>query len=105
MNRYDFMKSSDQCDTDGETWPDPLSIRYNNIKLTTMPRSLNSGKGASAADIAKFWYTMYKYYGTSDLDDVLLSVNGIKYIGDMHLGDSLAMLDYNDLSAFNNAEE
>jgi hypothetical protein len=49
--------------------------------------------------------TMYKYYGTSDLDDVLLSVNGIKYIGDMHLGDSLAMLDYNDLSAFNNAEE
>lgn len=105
MNRYDYMKSSNVCDTDGETWPDPLSIRYNNIKLTTLPRTLNNGKGASAADIAKFWYTMYRYYGTSDLDDVLLSVNGIKYIGDLHLGENLAMLDMKDLESFNSSEE
>lgn len=96
-SRYDFMKEGTVTDIDMETFPDPVSLRYNNLKLNHLPVEHT----VSAGDITKFWYTMFKKYDRVDMDDILLSLNGIKYIGDLQPGDVIYMLDSADLTNFN----
>lgn len=97
-NRYDYMKESVVTDIDMETFPDPLTVRYNNTKLTKIPAE----HAVQIGDITKFWYSMTKQYGSPDMDDVLLSLNGIKYIGDLKPGDIIYYLNSDDLTNFNN---
>jgi hypothetical protein len=92
MTRYDKMISSTVLDEDGESWPDPLSVTYgNDIKvLPTVHR-------VSAVDIAKFWVAYYNQYAVTEGDDMLLSRNGVPYIGMLKPGDEIYFFDVNDL--------
>lgn len=96
-SRYDFMKPSNVVDTDGEQFPDPLTAPYNNIQYTQQTAAKQIGTG----DIAKFWMFMLENYGVQELDDVLLSINQIPYIGYLEPGDLIYLIDSNDIQNFN----
>lgn len=97
ISRYDYMESSKVFDIDGESFPDPLSVAYNNVELTKLP----SKKSVSSVDIAKFWLFMYNNYNIQEKDDILLGLNGIPYIGMLEPGDDIFLVDSTDLDNFN----
>ena len=100
-SRYDWMRDGKVLDTDDEIYPDPLSVRYNNYKVTKVP----TASRVSSNDIAKFWMYMDKEYKIVDKYDLLLSINGIPYIGMLRPNDEIYNLDIEDIESFNNEEE
>jgi len=92
-SRYDFMKESKVQDTDGELYPDILSMNYSEIKFQNLPEI----ETITSIDINKFWYFMYKKYGIEYYDDLLLNLNGIPYVGMLEPNDKLVMIPLNDL--------
>lgn len=96
-SRYDFMSPSKTHDEDGQAYPDPLSVVYTNSQLTSLPDKAM----LSSADLDKFWLFMHKQYGSSDLDDILLTLNGVAYIGDLEPGDVIYKISQEDLLGFN----
>ena len=99
-SRYDLMADSNVADTDGDTWPNPLSVNFNNAKLTSIPTEHVVSRG----DISKFWYYYYQRYGTTELDDLLLTLNGIPYIGCLEEGDKIAEISGDDINSFYSGE-
>lgn len=95
-SRYTFMSESKVIDDDGDTWPDPMSINYGNFKLSTMIGTHT----ISAGDIAKFWEYYYRIYQSTAGDDLLLSLNGIPYIGCLEPGDKIVEIPPADLISF-----
>lgn len=97
-SRYDYMKESCVQDTDGENFPDTLSVSYNDVQLTQIP----TAHKLTQADIEKFWLYMYNSYGLQDMDDILLNINGIPYIGAEKPGEILFKVTSDDLYNFEN---
>ena len=95
-SRYDFMSESNVKDTDGEAFPDPLSVTYNDVQLTEIPKHVQM----TSADLEKLWSWMYDMYGITYLDDILLNINNVPYIGTMRPGDVLFLIKASDLSKF-----
>lgn len=92
-SRYDYYEESDVADVDSEFYPDPNSINYDAVQLSKIAPAQQLG----AADIQKFWLWMERNYGRDDLDDLLLNINGIPYIGTLEPGDIICCVDENDL--------
>ena len=102
MTRYDYMKESEVTDIDNETFPDPLSVNYADIRLTKIP-----GKGTiTAGDLIKpynYYYNVYK--NTTDAgyiegDDIFFNINAVPYIGTLHPGDIMVNIFPEDLMNF-----
>ncbi len=87
FSRYDLFQASKVVDTvDNQPYPDPLSVLFNTVQLTTLP----SNATISKAYISKFWYWYYQqYHGATDGDDILLILNGIAYRGAISPGDTI----------------
>lgn len=98
-SRYDYFDESDVADIDNELYPDPNSINYDNVQLT----KIAPPKQLSSADISKFWLWMEKTYSRDDLDDLLLNINGIPYLGTLEPGDIICLVDPNDLQSIKNS--
>ena len=96
-SRYDFMNESSTTDIDNEKFPDPLSTTFNDIQLTKVPPQVQ----VTDVDITKFWLFMNKNYGMQEMDDILLNINGIHYLGSLRPGDALYLIDQNDIFNFN----
>lgn len=97
-SRYDMMAPSKVFDeVDGEAYPDPLSVKYVNSQLSSLPETHT----VSILDIEKFWLFMQKNYGVSEYDDILLTLNGVPYIGSLEPGDVIYKISMNDLKNFN----
>lgn len=92
-SRYDFMKESEVQDIDGDLYPDVLSVDYSKVEFKELPPVVT----ITSADINRFWYFMYKNYGISYNDDLLLNLNGIPYVGMLEPNDKLVMISLNDL--------
>lgn len=101
MNRYDFMEVSKVTDEDGMAYYDPLSVDYSKLKLSEIP----TVKTITAADIEKFYLYMYNNYGEVSLDDILLLLNGIGYVGELEPGSTIFNFSKADLQNFNAASE
>lgn len=96
-SRYDYMDKSEVIDEeDGECYPDPLSIDYNEGKLSVLPINVDLSK----YDIEKFWLFMFKNYNTFEYDDVLLNENNIPYINCLNPGDKLYLPRGGDVTNF-----
>ena len=95
-SRYDYMKSSQQVDIDKEEWPDPLSVTYNDIQFSQIPTFNRLSEG----DLYKFWLYMYKNYGMTEMDDVLLNINSVSYIGMLEPGSIIFNVRPEDLDEF-----
>lgn len=96
-SRYDYMNESSTTDIDNEKFPDPLSTTFNDIQLTKVPPQVQ----VTDVDITKFWLFMNKNYGMQEMDDILLNINGIHYLGSLRPGDALYLIDQNDIFNFN----
>lgn len=96
-SRYDYMSESSTADIDNEKFPDPLSTTFNDIQLTKVPPLVR----VTDVDITKFWLFMNKNYGLQEMDDILLNINGIHYLGSLRPGDILYLIDQNDIFNFN----
>lgn len=96
-SRYDYYEDSQVTDTDGLAWPDPLSVTFNDVQLTKAPPQYNLKDG----DITKFWLFMYNKYGSQEMDDILLNINAIPYLGMERPGDAIYLVGMSDLEAFN----
>ena len=96
-SRYDYMSESSTADIDNEKFPDPLSTTFNDIQLTKVPPLVR----VTDVDITKFWLFMNKNYGLQEMDDILLNINGIHYLGSLRPGDVLYLIDQNDIFNFN----
>ena len=95
-SRYTYMDASSVQDIDKEQYPDPLSIQYNRFytDYNIAPQQLSS------VDIAKFFNFMQRQYGIQELDDILLSYNGVPYIGMLEPGNAIYLLKIDDLTKF-----
>jgi hypothetical protein len=91
------MNESSTTDIDNEKFPDPLSTTFNDIQLTKVPPQVQ----VTDVDITKFWLFMNKNYGMQEMDDILLNINGIHYLGSLRPGDALYLIDQNDIFNFN----
>ena len=54
----------------------------------------------TSTDLAKIFNMMQREYGVQELDDVLLSYNGVPYIGMLEPGNAIYLLKIEDLSKF-----
>lgn len=86
-SRYDAMAESKIKDTEDQVaYPDPLSINFNKVQLTSLPRL----REVSEADLTKFWLFMLKQYiDIAEGDDILLTINNVPYLGLLKTGDGL----------------
>ena len=96
-SRYDYYESSQQSGIDGEQWPDPLSVSFNDVQMTKAPTLVQ----ITDADITKFWLFMKHHYDLQEMDDILLNLNAIPYLGMERPGDNLYLVDINDMEKFN----
>lgn len=95
-SRYDFMTESSVADTEDKSYyPDSLSLNYNLFTLSTPATPLE----LSDLDIAKFWWTIQKHYGTAEYDDMVLTLNGIEHTNFLTAGDVMFMPSISDIEA------
>ncbi len=87
FSRYDAMEESRTTDSvDQVAYPDPLSLNYNNLHLSEIPRL----RTVSKTDLDRFWLFVLKQFKTiAEGDDVILTMNGIPYVGMMEPGDQI----------------
>jgi hypothetical protein len=86
------MTASAVQDTDGEYFPDAVSVTYGkDIKKLPAEHVVNVN------DVAKFWVTYYEHYNDTEGDDLLLSKNCVPYVGTLVPGDKLFFFDVEDL--------
>jgi len=93
-SRYDFMKAGSVKDTeDGSFYPDVLTLNYNTFsaKNTLTPVELTD------IDLEKFWWTVQKRYGTAELDDIVLTLNGVAHKNFLKEGDTIFLPAVNDI--------
>ena len=89
------MHDSAVLDTDGQTFPDPL-INYNTGILSKLPTEYK----ITARDLTRFWTLMWEQYNMNDMDDVLLNINGVKYVMDLKPGDVIYKVVPEDLAGY-----
>lgn len=85
-SRYDFMKEGSVIDEITENaYPDPLSLNYHNLQLTSMPAedTLNDSK------ISFLWREAERVYGKACWDDVALTLNGVPHKNFLKSGDKI----------------
>lgn len=100
FSRYDaLMQSKVQDPVDQDNYPDPLSINYNNVKLSQLPGRV----ALSKVDLDRFWVFMtHQYSKTAEADDVLLIINDVPYLGMLQTGDYLYTPALSDLYGITN---
>ena len=97
VSRYDMMTESGVYDVDDlESYPDPLSIRWNDFSLTSAPYL----RRIEERHINRPWLLTYEYYNRTELDDVLLSLNNVPYKGMLEPGDSIYLPEIADIESF-----
>lgn len=100
-SRYDYMQSGASVDTDGLSFPDPLSADFTHTQLTSIPAQVEVTSG----DISKFWLFMYRQYKTTDFDDIFLNLNNVFHVGLLTPGDELYLIDMKDMENFNTQKQ
>jgi hypothetical protein len=86
---------------DGQPFPDPLSINYNSTQLSSIPPYIDIDQSY----IEHFWLLMHNHYGLQELDDILLSLNNVPYIGMLSPGDKIFLISNNDLVNFSKQKQ
>jgi len=90
------MKDSYIKDIDGETFPDPLSLNFNDLKLTTAPYK----KRLEARHAVRPWLVMYEMFNITEQDDILLTMNGASWKSLLDPGDEIYIPTQEDISSF-----
>jgi hypothetical protein len=95
-SRYDFLQEGQVLDIDQQTYPDPLTINYNNGSLTKLPTEYR----ITSRDLSKWWIFMWEQYQMNEMDDVFLNINGVKYVMDMKPNDVIYKIVPEDIEGY-----
>jgi hypothetical protein len=95
-SRYDFMTASSVTDNNEDVFPDVASLNYADGLFTRIPTYYRM----SEPELLKFWLYMWDTYGRAEMDDVLLNINGIPYLGALQPGSVLFNVDVADLDGY-----
>lgn len=94
-SRYNFMKEGTVRDSvSGSLYPDPLSLNYLEFNMVTAPPVVDR---MDDAKIMYFWLEVSKYYGNSEWDDVVLTLNGVPHRNLLSHGDMIGFPDIMDI--------
>lgn len=75
-SRYDYMtEGSTNDEITGSLYPDPLSLNYMNLNLTSIPQN----DTLSSQDIIYMWREVEDIYGVACYDDMVMTLNGIPH--------------------------
>jgi len=96
LSRYDYLDDGAVLDIDGQVYPDPLTINYNEGVLSKLPTEYR----ITERDLAKWWIVMWEQYQMNEMDDILLNINGIRYVMDLKPNDVIYKVIPEDLSGF-----
>lgn len=96
-NRYQLMRKSEtEKDSNGNLWPDPLTIPIENFETTALPIIYD----LSSIDLQRIDFFVASYYGTPEYDDILLWYNNIPWVFDASVGDSIDLFLKKDIESF-----
>lgn len=85
-SRYTAMKPSTEVDSkDLESYPDPLSINYDDLTTTEVPSVFEM----DYSTLQKPYQVCAALYGNAQYDDIVLSWNEIPHLSKMAAGDLL----------------
>lgn len=85
ITRYSYMRESLVEDIDGEAYPDPVSLNYKAFQANDFIEAYTLGE----FDLERFWLTASKKYGKAELDDIVLTLNGIPHKHFLKIGDTI----------------
>jgi hypothetical protein len=91
MGRYLLM--NDDSETE---YKDIFSSNIENFVYSTSPTPYVM----TQERIQMFARFMFELYGSSEFDDLVLSINNINYLGDLHEGDIILLPSLQDLQRF-----
>ena len=93
-SRYDFMSPGSVVDeVTGNVFPDPISFNYLSLRVSEAPQRLVM----SESDPAYFWDVVNSVYGKPELDDMVLTLNGISHKNFLKSGDAVLFPSLNDI--------
>lgn len=95
-NRYLLMKESSVSNSDGINYPDPISFPMKKLKITEDPLEYT----IRDMDLDRIDLVMFRAYGTSYYDDIILWYNKIATLADLEPGDTLLLPTLSDLENF-----
>ena len=97
FSRYDLMRgSANQIDTDGEVWPDPLTVDYTSFTLTQAPYSF-----LPEDRLQKYPYLVtYAFYKQTQYEDIVFSINGVPHLSKVQTFPSISFPVFSDLLQF-----
>lgn len=93
-SRYNFMTEGNTFDEVSKSlYPDPLSLNYHNLALSETP----SRETMTEDTIRYFWRECQNVYGSPELDDMVLTLNGVPHINFLKPGESIYFPNKSDL--------
>ena len=93
---YDLMETGTVQDIDGEYYPDIVTIPFENFENT----SASEKHYLSDANIKRIDSLMYKKYGISQYDDLILLLNKIDYLYNQEPGVEVQLPTLRDIEKF-----
>lgn len=95
-SRYDLMKNSSQKDSSGNSYPDVLTLDLSEKVFSSRTRKIR----CSQLQKDRPWYLTYRYYGYSELDDLLLWMNGVSRPSILEVGETLYIPSREDFESY-----
>lgn len=94
FSRYDYMIEGNTMDEISSSfYPDPLSLNYNNLNLTSIPQNMK----LTSHDIIFLWKEVEDMYGIASYDDLVLTLNGIPHKNFLHSGHKMYFPSISDM--------
>jgi len=95
-SRYTTIKSSQQTDTQGNEYPDIMTLPIKNFKFTSQPLDVV----LSQNDLIRFDALCYKVYGVAYYEDIVLWLNKIIDFHELQPGDILSFPSKRDIEKY-----
>lgn len=94
LSRYDFMTESEIADDETDNlWPDPLSLCYLELKVSSEP-VVDKMTGSK---ISYFWKEAHSILGAPYYDDIILTLNGVSHKNFLEIGDEILFPSLTDI--------
>lgn len=97
-SRYDYMRASVNTDIDGEQFPDPLTISYEDV--LEGEKKIPNSYSLNAVNLRKLWWKYYETTGLTDMDDCQYNLNMIEHVGELEPEDQILLFDTSKLKQY-----
>lgn len=90
-SRYDYMRPGVNTDVDGDQFPDPLTISYEDALEGN--KKVPDSYRLNVVNLRKLWWKYYEATGQVDGDDILYNLNNIEHVGELEPEDQILLFD------------